>query len=273
MHFLVIVASERRNGNSDLLGRLAVRQALKHDIDSAEIVYLKDFELKQCRGCLTCLKADQKCPLEDDLYRLLDIIKESDKLLLIAPVYVLTIPGTLKLLLDRYLAINRYLNTAPVGHAASIGVAALADWHQFQQPLMNLFLLALGSRIVASVVVYGAGPGEVLINNSVQALQSAVGELVDYDDEPYVSITSDYCPIDYSRIFEHIDGNKFRCPVCLTPATWSDKGYHFEAADLNNHRWTGMKLQDHFEKWILQTRPRFRIMLKQIMKEKRKLGL
>lgn len=273
MHFLVIVASERRNGNSDLLGRLAVRQAFKHEIDSAEIAYLKDFELKQCKGCLTCLKEDQKCPLDDDLYRLLDIIQDADKLLLVAPVYVLTIPGKLILLLDRYLAISQYLTTPAAGHAASIGIAALEDWHQFQQPLMNLFLLALGRRVVASAVVYGAGPGEVLINSGAKVLQSAVTRLIDYGDEPYVSLTEDHCPIDYNRMFEHVDGNTFRCPVCLTPATWSNEGYRFKAEDLNNHRWTGAKLQHHFENWIMKTRPRFKAMLRQIMQEKRNLGL
>lgn len=273
MHFLVIVASQRRNGNSDLLGRLALRQALKHDVDSGEIVYLKDFELKQCRGCLTCLKEDHECPLEDDLYRLLEIIQEADRLLLIAPVYVLTIPGTLKLLLDRYLAISQYLKARTAGQAASIGVAALADWHQFQQPLMNLFLLALGRRVVTSIVVYGAGPGEVLINSSVSVVQSAVTELIDHKDESYASVTQDCCPIDYNRMFEHVEGNTFRCPICLTPATLGKEGYQFRAEDLNNHRWTGMKLQDHFENWILKTRPRFKEMLKQIVQEKRRLGL
>ena len=273
MHFLVIVASERRHGNSDILGRLAVRHALKHDIDSGEIVYLKDFELKQCRGCLTCLKEDRRCPLNDDLYRLLGIIQEADKLLLIAPVYVLAVPGKLKLLLDRYLAISQYLKMTSAGHAASIGVAALEDWHQFQQPLMNLLLLALGRRVAASVVVYGAGPGEVLVNSSVKDMRSVVAGLIGYQDEPYVSLTQDYCPIDYNRMFEHVAGNTFRCPICLTPATWSDQGYHFKAEDLNNHRWTGTRLKDHFENWILKTRPRFKTMLKQIMQEKRKLGL
>jgi multimeric flavodoxin WrbA len=273
VHFLVIVASARRRGNSDLLGHLALRQAFKHDIDSGEIVYLKDFELQQCRGCLTCLKEDQKCPLEDDLYRLLGIIQDAGKLLLIAPVYVLTIPGTLKLLLDRYLAISQYLNAQTTGHAASIGVAALADWHQFQQPLMNLLLLALGRRVVSSAVVYGAGPGEVLLNDSVAAVQSTVTELIDHKDEPYESVTQDYCPIDRSRMFEHVDGDKFRCPICLTPATLSKEGYRFRAEDLNNHRWTGIKLQNHFENWILKTRPRFKEMLRQIVQEKRKLGL
>ncbi len=273
MHFLVIIASARRNGNSDILGRIAVRYALKHNIDSGEVVYLKDFCLQQCRGCLKCLNGSKPCPLEDGLYRLLDIINDADRMLLIAPVYVLTIPGTLKLLLDRYLAISRYLDAAKTKPAASIGVAALPEWHQFQLPLMNIALLALGRKVASSKIVYAAGPGEVLVNDSVATVQDTVCKLIDYQDEPYRSITTDRCPVDYNTVFEHLAGDRFRCPVCLTPATLSDKGFEFKASDLNNHRWTQMHLRDHFENWILRTRPRFKSMLKEIMQEKRKLGL
>ena len=101
MHFLVIVASERRNGNSDLLGRFAVRYALKSGMDSGEVIYLKDFRIEECRGCLNCLKDDHECSIDDDLYRLLDILRDADRLLLVAPVYMLSIPGKLKVLMDR----------------------------------------------------------------------------------------------------------------------------------------------------------------------------
>ena len=273
MHFLVIVASARRNGNSDLLGRIAVRYALKKDMDSAEIVYLKDFKLEQCRGCLACLNKGKQCSLEDDLYELLNIMQDADRLLLIAPVYVLTIPGTLKLLLDRYLAISQYLGVKEARPAASIGVAALADWHQFQLPMMNLLLLALGRRVVGSKMIYAAGPGEVLINDSLKLAQETIDRLIHYEDRPYESIKLDHCPIDYNRVFEHVEGNTFRCPVCMTPATLQGDGYEFRAEDLKNHRWTEMKLEDHFENWILKTKPRFRTMLREIMHEKKKLGL
>ena len=273
MHFLVIIASERRNGNSDLLGRWAVRHALKSGVDSGEIVYLKDFELKQCQGCLNCLKPDHKCEIEDDLYRLLDIIKDADRLLLIAPVYVLSIPGKLKLLLDRFLAISSYLNTQEAGPAVSVGVAALPDWDQFQLPLMNVFLLALGRRVIDSMIVHGAGPGEVLLNDSLIAVQSSVDKLVESQGARYESGVKNCCPVDYNTLFEHVKDDRFRCPVCLTPAKLTPHGYYFEADDLKNHRWTQRKLQDHFEDWILRTRPRFKAMLKEIMRKKRELGL
>jgi multimeric flavodoxin WrbA len=273
MHFLAIVASERRNGNSDIIGRLSVRYALKSGVDSGEVAHLKNFRLEQCRGCLQCIGENKKCVLDDDLYRLLDIIMEADRLLIIAPVYVLGIPGKLKMLLDRYLAIAGYVNTGTAGPGASIGVAALPDLHQFQIPFTNLMLLAVGRRIAGSTVLYGAGPGEVLLNGSIAGLSELIDKLVHFRNEPFDSTVEQKCPVDHSSVFERIGGDRFRCPICLTPARLTDRGYYFDASDLNKYRWTGKSLQEHFENWVLQTKPRFKSMLKDIVRKKKEMGI
>jgi multimeric flavodoxin WrbA len=273
MHFVSFVASERKNGNCDLIGRLAVRCALKSGVDSGEIVYLRNFDIKQCRGCLQCVFEGKKCSINDDLYKLLDIFQEADKLLLVAPVYVLSIPGKLKSVLDRFLAASRYLEDTYGKHAMSIGVAALNDWHQFQLPMMNLLLLALGRHIVNSFFIYGAGPGEVLLEKKIKELPDLVNELVHHKKRPFESTVSEYCPIDFSRLFEHVDDDNYRCPVCLTPAKKVVDGFYFEGNDLNNHRWTKHKIEEHFINWILKTKPRFKSKLKEIIKQKRELGI
>ncbi|UCF69777.1 MAG: NAD(P)H-dependent oxidoreductase, partial [candidate division WOR-3 bacterium] len=211
--------------------------------------------------------------LDDDLYRLLDIIQDADRLLLVAPVYILSMPGKLKMFLDRYLAIAGYLTVHGHAPAASIGVAALAEWHQFQVPLMNILLLALKRRIVESHIVYGAGPGEILLNGRIADLPGVIDRLVNFEHKDYVSLTSKVCPVDFSNLFEFVEGDLFRCPVCLTPARLTAEGYYFDASDLNKHRWTEQKLQDHFENWILKTKPRFKSMLSEIVRKKGELGL
>ncbi len=272
-HFITLVASERKKGNSDLLGRLAIRYALKAGADSAEIVYLRDFHLEQCQGCMSCTFNRTKCRIEDDLYRLLDILQDADQLLLIAPVYVLSIPGKLKLLIDRFLAISSYFSDRPAQPAMSIGIAALPDWHQFQLPLMNIMLLGLGRVVVDSFILYGAGPGEVLIHPEITRVQQVVKGLIQYEPKPYESQVSKHCPIDFCTLFERIEGDQYRCPVCLTPARAVKDGFYFDAKDLNNHRWTQENIKKHFVEWILQTKPRFMSMLKQIIKRKKELEL
>jgi multimeric flavodoxin WrbA len=273
MHFISLVASERRNGNSDLLGRLAVRYALKAGADSGETVYLKNFDIKQCRGCLQCIFGNEKCKINDDLYSLMDIIQEADKLLLIAPVYVLSIPGKLKLLLDRFLSFSNYRENSNAKHAMSIGIAALSDWHQFHLPLMNISLLTMGCRVVNSFMFYGAGPGEVLLSEGIKEFPNMIHDLVIYKDQSFTTQISDHCPVDFSRLFEWIKDDCYRCPICLTPAKKVENGYYFDAQDLNNHRWTKQKIREHFVDWILKTKPRFKSMLRDILKQKHELNL
>ncbi len=273
MHFISLVASERKNGNSDLLGRLAVRYALKAGVDSGETVYLKNFDIKQCRGCLQCVFKNERCTIDDDFYRLMEIIQEADKFLLIAPVYVLSIPGKLKLLLDRFLSISHYNEDRYGKHAMSIGVTALSDWNQFHLPLMNLSLLAMGYRIVKSCMFYGAGPGEILVGEEIKKLPNLIRDFTDYKDRPFTSQISRHCPVDFSQVFEWVEGDYYRCPVCLSQAKRVENGYHFDGKDLNDHRWTKDRIREHFVDWILKTKPRFRSMLKDILKQKRELSL
>jgi len=273
MHFISLIASERKNGNSDLLGRLAVRYALKAGVDSGETVYLKNFDVKQCRGCLQCVFKNENCKIDDDLYRLMDIIQEADKLLLIAPVYVLSIPGKLKLLIDRFLSFSKYREDGYGKHAMSVGIAALSDWHQFHLPLMNLSLLAMGCRIVNSLMFYGAGPGEVLLGDTIKEFPNVIHDFVVYRDQCFTTQISDHCPVDFSRLFERIEDDYYRCPICLTPAKKVDNGYYFDAQDLSNHRWTKQKIREHYVDWILKTKPRFKSMLREILRHKHELNL
>jgi hypothetical protein len=191
----------------------------------------------------------------------------------IAPVYILSIPGKLKILMDRFLAILNYLKDSYGKHAVSIGVAALREWHQLQQPLMNLLLLALGRRVVDSNIVYGAGPGEVLISNGITTTKESIKKLIDFENRPYQSQVSKFCPVDFSTVFERLGGDNYRCPICFTPAKATKDGFYFDAEKLNAHRWTRQMIQDHFVNWILKTKPRFKKNLKQIIEKKRDLSL
>jgi len=273
MHFVAIVASERKNGNCDLLGQLAVRYALKLGADTSELVYLKDFRIEQCQGCLECVFKRNHCKLDDDLYKVLKIIKDADTLLLIAPTYVLSIPGKLKTLIDRFLSVYNYFKNEHNRAAVSIGVAALCDWHQFQLPLMNTFLLSLSRCVIDSFMLYGAGQGEALLNDGDNKLKKTIEKLVNYKETPYKSQVSNYCPIDFCTVFEHIENDKYRCPVCLTPAYVRKDGFYFYAEDLNNHRWSEERVKDHFINWILKTKPRFKELLPEIYKKKKEYGL
>ncbi len=271
MHLGILITSYRKKGNSNLLGKLVLKEIQK-DGSTGELIYLKDYKIQECEGCMECVFRGKLCKLDDDLYKLLDKIRNVDALVLIAPTYVLSIPGSLMLVIDRYLTIPAYLGYKMDKPAISIGVAALKDWHQFQLPLMNLLLLCMGFRIVDSFMAYGAGPGEVLLTDVVERLQKAI-KLLKAPLKPLESQVSKHCPVDFCTLFERIDENTYRCPVCLTPCTPVKDGFYFKAEDLNKHRFTPDKVHEHFDNWILKTKDRLKEKLREIYKKKQELGL
>lgn len=268
---LIIVVSERKGGNCDLLARYA--EKLSNDEIRIKSVYLKDFNIKQCQGCMSCVFKSVRCKLEDDLYNLIDIINDADGLILIAPTYVLTIPGKLKLVMDRFLCLYSLIKDKIIRPAISIGVTSPIDWNQLQLPLMNIFLLELGCKIIDSHFVFGAGQGEVLLTDAIDVIKDAIYKLKNYQNKQYESCYSEYCPVDYCKFFEKIDSDKYRCPICLTPVIFRGNKFYFDENDLNNNRWTKEKMREHFEGWILCTKGRFLNLLPQIYRKKKDLGL
>ena len=201
MNFISLIVSERKGGNCDLLGRLSLK-FIEEKGHSGEIVYLKDYKIKECQGCMGCLFKNQPCKLDDDLYKLLAKIKDADALIFIAPTYVLSVPGTLKVLLDRYLAVPAYFGGYKLEkRAISIGIASLPDWYQFQLPFMNLFLLGMGFQVVDSFMAFGAGQGEVLLGDNIPKFKNSLDKLCSELLLPFQSQTSAHCPVDFSTLF------------------------------------------------------------------------
>ncbi|AKA68711.1 flavodoxin family protein [Clostridium scatologenes] len=73
----------------------------------AEIVYLKDKNIKHCSGCFTCwTKTPGKCIHKDDMEELLQKILEADIIVYATPLYYFTVTGTMKDFMDRMLPLN-----------------------------------------------------------------------------------------------------------------------------------------------------------------------
>jgi len=272
MKLMVMNASPRKKGNSDVLSAIAIREANKAGVELTEVIHLRDYHLIQCNGCMRCVFKDEPCPLPDDFYAWCETIDTADALFLVAPTYVTTIPGILKVLFDRYLLIPPLYRRLYGRPAVSVGVASPIDWEHFQLPFMNMFLLGLGFRIVDSFMVYGAGPGEVLLDRdqtsrvkeALKGLWSPGGGKAEFSE-----VISDWCPVCRSTVFERIQGRRFRCPVCLSEGLLEEDGYRFDPASMNEHRWTPRRMEDHFQSWILKTKGMFREKLKEIMRRKR----
>ena len=96
---LIISASFRKGGNSEMLAKEFEKGALKSG-NEVEIVSLRDNSIGFCRGCLACLKIG-KCVIGDDAVEIAEKIKNADVLVFATPVYYYSVSGQLKTMLDR----------------------------------------------------------------------------------------------------------------------------------------------------------------------------
>ena len=151
---LVLSASPRRGGNSDLLCNrflLGARQA-GH---SAEKIFLKDKEINYCTGCGTCLNGIRRCPQKDDMAEVLEKMVAADIIALATPVYFYTMNAQMKTLIDRTCA--RYAEIS--GKQFVFIVAAAGDSRPAMESTLEgfrAFLSCLNSPKEMGVV-YGTG--------------------------------------------------------------------------------------------------------------------
>ncbi len=96
---LVLSASPRRGGNSDILCDQFVRGA--QDAGHAvEKVFLRDRNIGYCLGCGVCNRTHQ-CVQKDDMKEILDKMVEADIIVMATPVYFYAMDGQMKTFIDR----------------------------------------------------------------------------------------------------------------------------------------------------------------------------
>lgn len=96
---LVIASSLRKNGNSNTLANAFVDGA-KASNHNVEIIYLANYNIEFCKGCLSCQTTHQ-CVIKDDMALILEKMKNADVLAFATPVYFYSMTGQMKTLLDR----------------------------------------------------------------------------------------------------------------------------------------------------------------------------
>jgi multimeric flavodoxin WrbA len=112
MKTLVITASARDDGNSDVLARAAVdgARAAGHEV---EHVYLADYVERMLDNCRTCRRLDDRLCSLDDRYGelLLEKMLPADGIVYSMPLYFYGMPGRLKTVFDRLFCYTA--NSAP----------------------------------------------------------------------------------------------------------------------------------------------------------------
>ena len=148
---LILSASPRRNGNSDILCDQFAKGAAGAG-NETEKIYLYDKEINFCKACYACFRTGE-CVIQDDMKEILEKIQGSDVLVISTPTYFLSMNGKLKCMIDRFLPRWQDLGGHDVyiiitGHDSKAGLKLVGE------ELTEIFK-GLGNRV--KDIIWGEG--------------------------------------------------------------------------------------------------------------------
>jgi putative NADPH-quinone reductase len=246
MNVLGLCASYRKVGNTEILIKEALESCSE---EGAETTFLRltDLHIEPCKGCMACIFRDEPCAIKDDMTVLLETMEQHDFLILGSPTYLLSPPGIIKMILDRFFMAQQKFKGKK---ASTIGVAALPRWEPLLLPLLNMLVLSFGYDLVESTIFYAAGPGEVLLDGqSIDRVRNLGNRLLRDHSPP---MEGHRCPVCRS---EFVSLTHLNCPVCGLGVTLEDGKVIYDSP--RSHRFTEEGWREHLETWILQTEGRY----------------
>lgn len=107
---LIIQGSPRADGNCSLMAGWAAAAAVDAG-RTAEVVYPHDLWITGCIGCYQCYNTGF-CTFDDDMTGIIRSLRHARLLVICTPVYTSTVPGELKLVIDRFQAFHAEMTLA-----------------------------------------------------------------------------------------------------------------------------------------------------------------
>jgi multimeric flavodoxin WrbA len=100
MKITSVVGSPRKDGNSVYMNNLFLNIAREqhHEIEE---YFLQGMNYSGCRACYGCKIGSERCVIKDDLFHVLESVKNSDMLIMASPVYFGDVSSQLKGFIDR----------------------------------------------------------------------------------------------------------------------------------------------------------------------------
>jgi len=152
MKVLVIMGSPHR-GNTYRACEEFRENVLKGCAAEFEYIWLKDIEMRPCRGCYVCFQQGEgKCPHQDDIGSVVRKMDEADGVVFASPVYSNNISGLLKTFIDRL----SYIGHRPRFHGKKAFLIATTGMFGTRSVLKNLSFVTggmWGFDVVGSVGV------------------------------------------------------------------------------------------------------------------------
>jgi multimeric flavodoxin WrbA len=96
---VILQGSPRADGNCSIIAGWAVAAA-KESKKTVRVIYPHDLNIHSCIGCYQCYNTGT-CTFDDDMGEIINAIRQASLLIVCSPVYTNSVPGGLKLLIDR----------------------------------------------------------------------------------------------------------------------------------------------------------------------------
>lgn len=139
-------------GNThELVNRLISKLQSANMTKSIGSYFLTNMNIKQCRGCTSCMRRGT-CPLQkkDDVGYLVDELLKSDVVIFASPIYVLSITGELKKFIDRTAYITHRLMLE--GKKAIFVLTSQGLGDERVAEYMTMVMEAMGMQVIGGII-------------------------------------------------------------------------------------------------------------------------
>jgi len=251
---LGLICSPRRLGNSELIVKeISRRISMDHQLN---LLRLSDFHLKPCLGCYACLTTGH-CRQHDDLNEVLEPIVAADAVILAVPTYFLGPNSVLKRLLDRGLSFYSQADRLWGKPAVGVAVAGIPGKEGYTLLGLENFLKVILADIKKTEVMYGALPGEVLLD---EQNRKTAGELARSLFSPTYETKGPCCPVCGGRTFRFLEPPRIRCMLCSNEGTldWKSGDVHLDIRSGGHEVFLNKEAALSHREWLLGMKDRYR---------------
>ena len=219
-NILGIIGSPRRLGNSEIMVKEIGRHfPISHEL---KLLRLPEFDIQPCRGCYRCLFDEKGCPQDDDFSKVLDAITAADAIVLVVPAYFLGPNACIKQFMDRGLAFYAHTEKLWGKPSVGIGIAGIEGKEGYTLLGIESFLSILLTDLKESLMVYGALPGEVFLNDKNR---NTAAELAKALFSNAAEKTGPRCPLCGGATFRFLENDEIRCMLCSNSGSFGvEKG-------------------------------------------------
>ena len=277
VRILGLIGSYRKLGNTEVLVKEALMEAYSLGAE-VNVLRLTDIRVEPCKGCMACAFRQEECQIPDGWRVFRDKIAESDAVILGAPTYLLGPAGIIKMITDRNIAFQGGTLSQGRKPGAIISVSGIRRWEPFTLPMLNVFMLTSGLKIIDQVMFYAQGPGEILLDDSAMERARRMGfnifEAVGKPAEERVYLgDAGSCPACHQNLFL-VKNGVLECALCEAKAEFKSVNNEtklvFDPETLKGHRWSEDALLERFSSVVLPSGPGFVEERDEIRKRSRK---